>query len=57
MKAINLKPTIPHVNTQLDNIIITSLKYDTRGESNIKFLNKSDKVNTDDKLEVDTCLV
>ena len=34
------------MNTQFDNIITKSLKHDTRDESTIKVLTKSDKVNT-----------
>ena len=46
LHAINLKSDITYVNTQFDNIITKSLKHDTRDESTIKVLTKSDKVNT-----------
>ena len=46
MNAINLKSDLIYVNTQFGTIITNFWNYDTKDESTIKFLTKSDKVNT-----------
>ena len=51
--TITLNSSIKYVNTQFDNIRLRCVNYDTRDESNIKFLNNSYKLNTYNKSEVD----
>jgi hypothetical protein len=54
MRQINLKSDITHVDIQVDIIINKFLNYDTREQSNVKFLVKSDRFNTYNMSEVDT---
>ena len=49
MNAINLKSDLIYVDTQLDTIITMFFKYDTTDASTIKFLTKSNKVETYNK--------
>jgi hypothetical protein len=53
MRAINLKADTSFVVSHVDTLISKFLNYDTRAESNIKFLTKSDRFNTYNKTEVD----
>jgi hypothetical protein len=54
MRQINLKSDISYVDIQVDIIINKFLNYDTREQSNVKFLLKSDRFNTYNMSEVDT---
>ena len=56
MNAINSKSDIIYVNTQLDTILRKVLNYDTIDVSNIEFLTKSNKVDTDLNYDVDVFL-
>jgi ribonuclease PH len=52
-KQINLKSDISYVTNQIDIIITKFLNYDTREQSNVKLLLKSDRFNTYNMSEVD----
>jgi hypothetical protein len=52
-RQINLKYDKSFVDDQVDIIITIVLNYDTRAESNVKFLVKSDRFNTYNMTEVD----
>jgi hypothetical protein len=53
MRQINLKSDISYVNIQVAIIIPKFLNYDTREQSNVKLLLKSDRFNTYNMTEVD----
>jgi hypothetical protein len=53
MRQINLKSDISYVNTQIDIIITIFKTYDTREQSNVKLLLKSDRFNTYNMSEVE----
>jgi ribonuclease PH len=52
-KQINLKSDISYVTNQIYIIITKFLNYDTREQSNVKLLLKSDRFNTYNMSEVD----
>ena len=56
MNALNLKSDVVYVDTQFYIIITKSLTYDTKDDSNIKFVTKSYKLNTCLKYDVDVFL-
>jgi hypothetical protein len=53
MRQINLKSDITYVDNQISLIITKFLDYDTREQSNVKFLLKSDRFNTYTMTEID----
>ena len=53
MKEVHLKSTVSYVTTQVFNRIPQFLRYDKQDEANIKLLNKSFKINTYHKHEVE----
>ena len=53
MKEVHLKSTVSYVTTHADYIIPQFLSYDARDAATIKVLDKSYKVNTNHKHEVE----